>query len=201
MVMGKLPPNISASKQKSHILNKGTDNLLRRFLLVRKISLLVLLIAIALMLAFILANFLIGLVALPFVFIIICWVYRQLKDTNIPLYVIVLISILPVAGAIHLDIIYDNVGGDFWRFLEEIGMAAMFFPLALFLTGVGHLCYQITMKRRGHQLSQQQVLSSLVALVVALLAIVPVPLGQERIGFFIDFFMYLLTCFDKITGR
>ena len=132
MVMGKLPPNISASKQKSNILNKGTDNLLRRFLLVRKISLLVLLIAIALMLAFILANFLIGLVALPFVFIIICWVYRQLKDTNIPLYVIVLISILPVAGAIHLDIIYDNVEG-FFRLFGETVMAAMFFALALFL--------------------------------------------------------------------
>ena len=79
----KLSYTIPAAKQKSHILNKDTDNLLRRFLLVRKISLLVLLIAIALMLAFILANFFIGLVALPFVFIIICWVYRQLKDTSL----------------------------------------------------------------------------------------------------------------------
>ena len=91
----------STSKQKSSIPGKGTDNLLRRFLVIRRVSLLVLLITIALLLTFILANlfmgwleeFSLGLlpIAIPLAFIITRWVYRQLKDTNVHfLFMIVL---------------------------------------------------------------------------------------------------------------
>ena len=88
--MRKLSAVIPAAKQKSNTINKGTDNLLRRFLLVKKISLLILLIAIALLLTFILTFSFINLLnslnefalfALGLLPIAIPLIYRWLKDT------------------------------------------------------------------------------------------------------------------------
>ena len=143
---------ISTSKQRSNIPYKGTDNLLKRFAATRRVSLLVLLITIALLFTYILANIFIGLlVALPLVFIIIRWVYRQLKDTNTPLYVITLVSILPVAVAIHLYNVFHNDIADLSNFILEISIAIAVFALALFLTSLGHLYYQITMMTKYRQ--------------------------------------------------
>ena len=84
MVMSELSPTTPALQQQNSTPDEGTDNLLKRFAATRRVSLLVLLITIALLFTYILANIFIGLlVALPLVFIIIRWVYRQLK-TPIP---------------------------------------------------------------------------------------------------------------------
>ena len=184
MVMSELSPTTPALQQQNATPDEGTDNLLKRFAATRRVSLLVLLITIALLLTFILANlferllsvFALGLlpIAISLAFIIIRWVYRQLKDTNVPLYVITLISILPVVGAIYLEITYHHYEGfAALAIVAEIFISVAVFSLALFLTCLGHVCYQLTMKRHGYQLSQQQIWSRWVALVIVLLAIVP----------------------------
>ena len=119
--MRKLSPPTLAAKQQHTPLNKDVDNLLKRFAVTKRVSLLMLLITVALLLAYILTNFLggwlnvfvLGLlpIAIPLAFIIIRLIYRQLKDTDIPLYVITLISILPVVGAIYLEITYHHYEG------------------------------------------------------------------------------------------
>ena len=167
----KLLTTISIFKQKSNIPGEGTDNLLRWFLVIRRVSLLVLLITIALLLAFVLVNLFIGLlVALPLVFIIIRWVYRQLKDTNIPLYVITLASILPVAVVIHLYNVFHPDIADLSNFILEISIAIAVFTLALFLTGWGHLCYQVTMMTKYRQTIS---ISMLASTVVAAIIVIP----------------------------
>ena len=167
--MRKLSPPTLAAKQQHAPPNKSTDNLLKRFAVARRVSLLLLLIAIALLLAFILTFNLLNefslftLVLLPIViplaFIIIRLVYRQLKDTNVPLYVITLISILPVAGAMYLDYIVNNDGFFYFiAMLFEISVVINVLALALFLTGLGHLCYQIAMITKY----RQQILTGLI---------------------------------------
>ena len=196
MVMSELSPTTPVLQQQNATPDEGTDNLLKRFAVTRRVSLLVLLITIALLLAFILASFFIGWlrefslgllpIAIPLAFIIARWVYRQLKDTNVPLYVITLVGMLLVTGTFCLGFIYGGFKGSFWLLLIESVIAGAVFALALFLTSLGHLYYQITMKRRGYQLSRQQIWSSLVALVILLLVIAP--LGQGLIGFLIGSF-------------
>lgn len=196
MVMSELSPTTPALQQQNSTPDEGTDNLLKRFAVARRVSLLVLLITIALLLTFILASFFIGWlrefslgllpIAIPLAFIITRWVYRRLKDTNVPLYVIALIGMLLVTGTFCLGFIYGGFKGSFWLLLVEAAIVAVVFALALFLTSLGHLYYQITMKRRGYQLSRQQIWSSLVALVILLLVIAP--LGQGLIGFLIGSF-------------
>ena len=176
----KSSPITPTFKQENAPPNKGVDNLLKRFLLVRKISLLLLLIAIALLLAFILtfnllnefSLFVLVLlpIAIPLAFMIIRRVYRRLKDTDIPLYVITLVSILPVAGAIYLDYIVNNDG--FFYFVItfiDIFVALNVFALALFLTGLGHLCYQITMiTKYRQQISASMFASTAVAAIIVI---------------------------------
>ncbi len=198
-----------ASKQKSHILNKGTDNLLRRFLLVRKISLLMLLITIALLLAFILANFLMGWlgefslglipIAIPLAFMIIRRVYRQLKDTDIPLYVITLVSILPVVGAIYLEITYNHYEGfDALIIVAEMAAALIVFALALLLTGVGHVCYQIAMITKYRQpISALMLASTVVAVIMVIPLTIIIVIVMMRIVSGDDF---LLVPFDVIVN-
>ncbi len=196
MVMSELSPTTPALQQQNATPDEGTDNLLKRFAVTRRVSLLVLLITIALLLAFILASFFIGWlrefslgllpIAIPLAFIIARWVYRQLKDTNVSLYVITLVGMLLVTGTFCLGFICGGFKGSFWLLLVEAAIVAVVFALALFLTSLGHLYYQITMKRRGYQLSRQQIWSSLVALVILLLVIAP--LGQGLIGFLIGSF-------------
>lgn len=196
MVMSELSPTTPALQQQNSTPDEGTDNLLKRFAVARRVSLLVLLITIALLLTFILASFFIGWlrefslgllpIAIPLAFIITRWVYRRLKDTNVSLYVIALIGMLLVTGTFCLGFIYGGFKGSFWLLLVEVAIVAVVFALALFLTSLGHLYYQITMKRRGYQLSRQQIWSSLVALVILLLVIAP--LGQGLIGFLIGSF-------------
>lgn len=171
---------ISTFKQKSSIPGKGTDDLLRRFLVIRRVSLLVLLITIALLLAFILANFFSGWlhefelrflsIAILLIFIIARLAYRQLKDTNVSLYVITLASILPVVGAIYLENTYHHYEG--WDVLVtflEILIAAVVFTLALFLTGWGHLCYQVTMMTKyRRQISISMLASTAVAAIIVI---------------------------------
>ena len=198
----KLSPPTLASKQKSHILNKGTDNLLRRFLLVRKISLLLFLITIALLLAFILANsftepgefalFALGL--LPIAFIIIRLIYRWLKDTNIPLYVITLISILPVAGAIYLDYIVNN--DEFFYFIAmiaEISIALNVFALALFSTSLGYLCYQtVIMTKHRRKFSVLMFASTAAAAIIVIFLTVIVVAVMMRVASGDDFYWHRL---------
>ena len=213
MVMGKLPPNISASKQKSHILSKDTDNLLRRFLLVRKISLLVLLITIALLLAFILVfssinsfsefalfalrllPFALGL--LPIAFIIIYLIYRWLKDTNVPLYVIALISILPVVGAIYLDCVVNDHGMFYFLVIGvKILVALKVFALALFLTGLGHVCYQVVIMTKHHRkFSALMFVSTVVAAILLTTVVIAVMMRVARgKDFFFATFERCLMC-------
>lgn len=196
MVMSELSPTTPALQQQNSTPDEGTDNLLKRFAVARRVSLLVLLITIALLLTFILASFFIGWlrefslgllpIAIPLAFIITRWVYRRLKDTNVPLYVIALIGMLLVTGTFCLGFIYGGFKGSFWLLLVEAAIVAVVFALALFLTSLGHLYYQITMKRRGYQLSRQQIWSSLVALVILLLVIAS--LGQGLMWFLFIFF-------------
>ena len=189
----KSSPITPTFKQENAPPNKGVDNLLKRFLLVRKISLLVLLIAIALLLAFILTfSFINSLnslnefalfalvllpIAIPLAFMIIRLIYRRLKDTDIPLYMITMVSILPVAGAIYLDYIINN-DGFFYFFITfiDIFVALNVFALALFLTGLGHLCYQIAIiTKYRQQISASMFASTAVAtIIVILLAIITV---------------------------
>ncbi len=167
----ELLTTISIFKQKSNIPGEGMDNLLRWFLVIRRVSLLVLLITIALLLVFVLVNLFIGLlVALPLVFIIIRWVYRQLKDTNIPLYVITLASILPVAVVIHLYNVFHPDIADLSNFILEISIAIAVFALALFLTSLGHLYYQITIMTKYRQTIS---ISMLASTVVAAIIVIP----------------------------
>ena len=171
----KLSSPAPTFKQQHTTPDKDIVNLLKRFAVTKRVSLLILLITVALLLAYILANFFMGwlmelslwlTIAIPLAFIIIRLIYRQLKNTNVPLYVITLISILPVVGAIYLDYIVNNDGFFYFiAMLFEMFVALNVFSLALFLTSLGHVCYQLTMKRHGYQLSQQQIWSRWVALV------------------------------------
>ena len=149
MVMSELSPTTPALQQQNSTPDEGTDNLLKRFAVARRVSLLVLLITIALLLTFILASFFIGWlrefslgllpIAIPLAFIITRWVYRRLKDTNVPLYVIALIGMLLVTGTFCLGFIYGGFKGSFWLLLVEAAIVAVVFALALFLTSLGHL--------------------------------------------------------------
>ena len=194
----RLLTTVPAAKQKSNTINKGTDNLLRRFLLVRKISLLVLLIAIALFLAFILVfssinlfsefalfalrllPFALGL--LPIAFIIIYLIYRWLKDTNVPLYVITLISILPVVGAIYLDCVVNDHGMFYFLVIgAKILVALKVFALALFLTGLGHVCYQVVIMTKYHRkFSALMLVSTVVAAILLTTVVVAVVMRVTR---------------------
>ena len=79
-----------------------------------------------------------------------------------------------MVGAIYLEITYHHYEGfAALAIVAEIFISVAVFSLALFLTCLGHVCYQLTMKRHGYQLSQQQIWSRWVALVIVLLAIVP----------------------------
>ena len=125
----KLSSPAPTFKQQHATPDKDIVNLLKRFAVTKRVSLLILLITVALLLAYILTNFLNGLldvftlvllpIVIPLAFMIIRRVYRQLKDTDIPLYVITLVSILPVAGAIYLDYIVNN-DGFFYFFITFI---------------------------------------------------------------------------------
>lgn len=172
MVMSELSPTTPVLQRQNATPDEGTDNLLKRFAVTRRVSLLVLLITIALLLAFVLVNLFIGLlVALPLVFIIIRWVYRQLKDTDVPLYVITLASILPVAVAIYLYNVFHHDIADLSNFILEISNSIAVFTLALFLTGWGHLCYQVTMMTKYRR---QISISMLASTVVAAIIVIPV---------------------------
>ena len=201
---------ISTFKQKSSIPGKGTDDLLRRFLVIRRVSLLVLLITIALLLAFILASFFmewleelsLGLlpIAIPLVFIIIRLIYRQLKDTNVPLYVVTLVSILPVAEAIHLDNFFHHDISGLFNLILKIIIAVAVFALALFLTGWGYLCYQITMMTKyRQQISALMLASTVVAAIIVIPLTIMVAAAMMRIVRGEDFlFVPFAVIFDVI---
>ena len=209
----KLSPTATTFKQENAPPNKGVDNLLKRFLLVRKISLLVLLITIALLLAFILVfssinsfsefalfalrllPFALGL--LPIAFIIIYLIYRWLKDTNVPLYVIALISILPVVGAIYLDCVVNDHGMFYFLVIgAKILVALKVFALALFLTGLGHLCYQVViMTKHRRKFSALMFVSTVVAAILLTTVVVAVVMRVARgKDFFFATFERCLMC-------
>ena len=212
----RLLTTVPAAKQKSNVLNKGTNSLLRRFLLVRKISLLLLLITIALLLTFILVFYSINslnslndalfalrllpfaLRLLPIAFIIIIrLIYRWLKDTNVPLYVIALISILPVVGAIYLDCVVNDHGMFYFLVIgAKILVALKVFALALFLTGLGHLCYQVViMTKHRRKFSALMFVSTVVAAILLTTVVVAVVMRVARgKDFFFATFERCLMC-------
>ena len=194
----KLSPTATTFKQENAPPNKGVDNLLKRFLLVRKISLLLLLITIALLLTFILVFYsinslnslndaLFALKLLPFALrllpiafiIIIRLIYRWLKDTNVPLYVITLISILPVVGAIYLDCVVNDHGMFYFLVIgAKILVALKVFALALFLTGLGHVCYQVVIMTKHHRKFSALMF---VSTVVAAILLTTVEIGRAHV--------------------
>ncbi len=207
--MRKLSPPTLAAKQQYAPSNKGVDNLLKRFAVTKRVSLLVLLITVALLLAYILANFLmewlgefvLGLlpIAIPLAFIIIRLIYRQLKDTDIPLYVITLVSILPVVGAIYLDTAYHHYEGfDALIIVAEMVAALIVFALALFLTGLGHLCYQTAIiTKYRQQISASMFASTAAAAIIVIFLTVIVVAVMMRVARGDDF---LLAPFDVIVN-
>ena len=205
----KLSPPTLAAKQQHTPLNKGVDNLLKQFAVTKRVSLLILLITVALLLAYILTNFLNGLldvftlILLPIVilltFMIIRRVYRQLKDTDIPLYVITLVSILPVVGAIYLDTAYNHYEGfDALIIVAEMAAALIVFALALLLTGVGHVWYQLTMMTKYRQpISALMLASTAVAVIMVIPLTIIIVTAMMRIVSGDDF---LLAPFDVIVN-
>ena len=127
-------------------------------------------------------------------------VYRQLKDTNIPLYVITLVSILPVAGAIYLDYIVNNDG--FFYFVItfiDISVALNVFALALFLTGLGHLCYQIAIiTKYRQQISASMFASTAAAAIIVIFLTVIVVAVMMRIARGEDFLLVLFKAIAEI---
>ena len=204
--MSELSPTTPALQQQNATPDEGTDNLLKRFAVAKRVSLLVLLITIALLLTFILASFFIewleelslGLIpiAIPLAFIIIRLIYRQLKDTNVPLYVVTLVSILPVAEAIHLDNFFHHDISGLFNLILKIIIAGAVFALALFLTGWGYLCYQITMMTKyRQQISALMLASTVVAAIIVIPLTIMVAAAMMRIARGEDF---LLALFDVI---
>lgn len=207
--MRKLSPPTLAAKQQHAPPNKSTDNLLKRFAVTKRVSLLILLITVALLLAYILTNFLNGLldvftlvllpIVIPLAFMIIRLVYRQLKDTNVPLYVITLVSILPVVGAIYLDTAYHHYEGfDALIIVAEMAAALIVFALALLLTGVGHVWYQLTMMTKYRQpISALMLASTVVAVIMVIPLTIIIVIVMMRIVSGDDF---LLAPFDVIVN-
>lgn len=204
----KLSPPAPTFKQQHTTPDKNTDNLLKRFAVTKRISLLILLITVALLLAYILTNFLNGLlnvftlILLPIVilltFMIIRRVYRQLKDTDIPLYVITLVSILPVVGAIYLEITYNHYEGfDALIIVAEMAAALIVFALALLLTGVGHVWYQLTMMTKYRQpISALMLASTVIAIIMVIPLTIIIVIVMMRVASGDDF---LLVPFDVIV--
>ena len=202
--MRKLSPPTLAAKQQLTPPNKGVDNLLKRFAVTKRVSLLLLLITIVLLLAFILTFNLLNKfslfvlvllpIAIPLAFMIIRRVYRRLKDTDIPLYVITLVSILPVAGAIYLDYIVNN-DGFFYFFITfiDIFVALNVFALALFLTGLGHLCYQTAIiTKYRQQISASMFASTAAAAIIVIFLTVIVVAVMMRVARGDDFYWHRL---------
>ena len=204
----KLSPPAPTFKQQHTTPDKNTDNLLKRFAVTKRISLLILLITVALLLAYILANFLMGWlrefslglipIAIPLAFIIIYLIYRQLKDTNVPLYVITLISILPVVGAIYLENTYHHYEGfDALIIAAEIFISVAVFSLALFLTCLGHVCYQLTMMTKYRQpISALMLASTVIAIIMVIPLTIIIVIAMMRVAKGDDF---LLAPFDVIA--
>ena len=176
--------SITVNKAHANNVNQPiTSPLITRFLAIKRISLLVLLVAVVLLLGFILWNLCVGniggefslllpLIALPLAFIIIRLIYRRLKDTDMPFYVVTLVSILPVVGAIYLDDTFGNHQGFDFAVIADIFIASAVFSFALLLTSLGHLFYQILLIKHTHKCSALMLVSAAVAAVIIALAVI-----------------------------
>ena len=112
------------------------------------------------------------------------------------LYVVTLVSILLVAEAIHLaNFSHHDISGLFNLILKII-IAGAVFALALFLTGWGYLCYQITMMTKyRRQISALMLASTVVAAIIVIPLTIMVAAAMMRIARGEDF---LLALFDVI---